>query len=1400
MGSKFFAVCIYISLIFFSVQAFSQNINQTGLIVGDSDIYSRGRQELDRTLDPQLNTVPVERIIEANALRNQILIKSYSANKAGVSGTGNSTSSKAGNSLKTNNSPGPESGTANSSPAGSNSNQAANQTVINNLQWNERGPTNIGGRTRGLMFDLGDKANGYKKVFAGGVGGGVWITSDITALPVKWSKVSDFFNNIAISYIVQNPLNTKVIYASTGEGFGVYTKGLGVWKSIDGGITWNQLTSTISFSYITSMLVDPLGSVYISADGKGIQKSADGGLTWKQVIGIGSFGDGRDGADLSLAMNGDLYAATGDFSIGEVFFSSASTNGINVGNAGTWVNITPDTLGLVTSSSKNWWRIKLACAPSDSNTVYGLFNGSGQDAVTSVQRYNALTNNWSVKTVPKETFSNKQGWYALALAVDPNEANTVIAGSLDMQKSTDGGSSWARLSYWANDESSPKYIHADHQNYIFAPASSARAIMGTDGGVSYSSSMNALQPSFITQNNGYDVTQFYAVALHPTDLNYALAGAQDNGTQQFTTTGLGPTVSASDGDGADTFIDQFNPKIQISSYIYNNRFLSVDGGINFKEVFFNKNGGFINPSDYDNKYQTLYAGNLAGTYFRWSQVALGDIKTGISIPISAFLNASVTNVTISPITHNRVFFGLNNGTVVIVDNANAVSGQTTIVLTPNTAAYAKHTSVSSISIDHAAEEHLIVTYSNYGITHVFETKNAFSPTPVWTSDDGNLPDMPVRWSMFYPGDSSMALIATELGVWTTNSLKGSSTTWLPTNTGLANTRVDMLKYRAVDQTLAAASYGRGLFTTTLPATGKLSQTITFADSLSTQYGAADFNDLASSTNSTLPITYTSGNLHVCTINSSGKIHVLTAGISMITATQNGNDKYSAAIPATQILLVKPATLKISALNKTKYYGDTIPLLTLVYAGFQKGDSISDLVKKGLATTTATQSSMPGIYAISASGAADSNYTFNYIAAALTISPAPSPVITMLSTMTAAAGTSLTIMGKYLFGATALNFGSLAARSFKVLSETSVSAIVGAGYTGSVALTTPTGTATYAGFQFVPVPVISSSDKPILLNGSSLVLTAIIPENSNASGTGSGSSGTNSPPAYTYQWIKNGFYINGAISTSYKVTDSGTYQVEIALNAIAQTSAPFSVHAISNGEAHNFTVIATPLICKGTTDGSISIQANQQLAYTATLSQGNTIFTYEFTSQLLIPNLATGQYKLSITIKDFAGFSQNYTEAISDFQLLTLHTATNNITKKLTLILGGSPPYLLNFNGQITTISDSLIVLDLITGTNRLLAYTGQTCQGVISRNFLSTDNLFAFPNPFITTFGINLGKQPVSAISVSMYSAAGQSVLEGSYANLAGILTITPTGLVSGVYLVRLITDGNESVFKIMKN
>src|SRR6185437_1302485 len=399
---------------------------------------------------------------------------------------------------------------------------------------------------------------------------------------------------------------------------------------------------------------------------------------------------------------------------GHIYVSDFAVNGANTGKAGTWTNITPSTTGVITPATTSWNRIKLAMAPSDANIVYAFFevdyfSSGGKTNLAAVQQYNRSTNTWTVKTVPSEAFGNGQAWYSIAAAVDPNNSGVLYAGSLDAEKSTDGGQTWTQYTQWNANTSASNYVHADHHAYVYVPGSSTRLLMGTDGGVFYT--INAdVTPSFANKNNGYDVTQFYSVALHPTNLNYALAGAQDNGAEKFSSAGVGPTTVATGGDGADVFIDQTNGNIQVTAYVYDQYFVSTDNGATFHGLGSYGNGKFINPTAYDPSTKSLYAGSASGHYYRAENILSPAYN---EVFVSNFSNANITSVAVGPITANRLYFGLDNGSVVMVDNAQTGTSLPGVVLAP---AVGSGINVSCVNVDPASEDHILVTYSNYGVT------------------------------------------------------------------------------------------------------------------------------------------------------------------------------------------------------------------------------------------------------------------------------------------------------------------------------------------------------------------------------------------------------------------------------------------------------------------------------------------------------------------------------------------------------------------------------------------------------------------------------------------------------------------------------------------------------------
>ena len=145
----------------------------------------------------------------------------------------------------------------------------------------ERGPNNVPGRSRGIAID----PNNTNRWFVGTVGGGVWLTEDGGT---TWESLTDFkIPNLSTSTIVMSQTDSNILYVGTGEPFGNLGAigGSGVFKTTDGGATWQSLTATAAFGDVSRIIINPADDQNVLiATSSGIYRTIDGGTIWVQTF------------------------------------------------------------------------------------------------------------------------------------------------------------------------------------------------------------------------------------------------------------------------------------------------------------------------------------------------------------------------------------------------------------------------------------------------------------------------------------------------------------------------------------------------------------------------------------------------------------------------------------------------------------------------------------------------------------------------------------------------------------------------------------------------------------------------------------------------------------------------------------------------------------------------------------------------------------------------------------------------------------------------------------------------------------------------------------------------------------------------------------------------------------
>jgi len=729
--------------------------------------------------------------------------------------------------------------------------------------WSSRGPWNIGGRTRAFAIDASDE----RVLLAGGVSAGMWRSEDAGA---TWTRTTRPDQLHSVASVAQDTRTgkTQTWYYSTGEIWGnsAQISGNGVFKSVDGGRTWNVLPSTVEskiyaqgpFGFTWRIATNPTSTtddVYLATARAGIYRSTNGGSTWKQVLASGSLF-----SDVVITKSGVLYAAlssstgiTGEVAPGAGIYRSL--------DGSTWTKISPPDM----PTSIN--RIVLGVAPSDPEQVWAIAEtpGTGTKGVFvlsyetreewhSLWKYSHGA--WTSKSANIPLFGGRNGdffsqsGYDLLVRIHPTDTNYVVVGGTSLYRSTDGFASTTKTTwiggYGATSTPTERYSqypnhHPDQHELAFLPSNPSIVYSCNDGGVWRTNDGRADSVKWDDLNRGYLSTQFYTVnVVQKVDDARIIGGMQDNGT--FSTSvlnGTSPWDRRNGGDGSFVQYVQGGKELYVSSQQgVARRIILNDAGVETARTRIDpigaKNYLFINPFMADpNNDRVLY---VAGGSILWrnkdvSAIPLGRMdSTAVnwdSLPATRLQSGQISAVAVMRSPANTVLYGTTNGLLYRLDNAHVIGS---VPLLISTSPFPKGANVSSIAVDSANSQHIVVSLSNYNVLSIVSTTDGGA---TWSTVAGNLeenasgggngPAVNSVAILRHSSDVNIYVAATSTGVYTTTQLNGSSTVWTQTAaTVLGNVPVEMVVTRNADKTMHAATHGAGMYSgriTSLPAPG-----------------------------------------------------------------------------------------------------------------------------------------------------------------------------------------------------------------------------------------------------------------------------------------------------------------------------------------------------------------------------------------------------------------------------------------------------------------------------------------------------------------------------------------------------------------------------------------------------
>ena len=634
------------------------------------------------------------------------------------------------------------------------------------------------GRVNCVAIDPADS----NRILAGAGSGGVWLSTDGGQ---NWSPRTDQLPVLGVSDIEFAVSDHNIVYMTTGDANAFATPSIGVYKSTDGGATWNATALTFNpsdFRIMPKLAVDPTNAnIVYAVEYNRLYKTIDGGANWQAINPAGLNNDfpmydvklrpGSPSVVYTMSKDGEFHR---------------STNG-----GASWDPIPP---GLPSASAVRRCQIGVS---TDPNVLYVICSDRSTNGLNGVFRSSdgGSSFNATAGTSGAQSDFGTQATYDMSIAVSPTNSAEVYIGGVSPLRSTNGGASWSPITGFEGGFTPGLSItHVDVQDLQFG---GGFLYACTDGGLHRTSDMGA---HWTDLSQKLQIAQIYHFSITEQNDGLIYTGEQDNGLNRLQG---GKWEHPKAGDWGQPLVHPQSTDLVFAGSNGGN-VKSLDGFKVFDGNIFiaNEPSRFpgaafaVDPND----LHVAYAG-LRNIH---KSTDFGD--SGTYSPMTNFTDNMVVHAIAVAPSNTQVIYAargdsLGNGMVIRTTGGGFanISGNGL----PNKIPI-------SFAIDPANPDRVWVTLEDSAGGIVYRTENGGAS---WTNYTGSLTSQSAHAIVYQKGSQDAVYVGTNAGVFRRDATMGD---WEPFNTNFPNAIVNDLQINNSSGKLRAATYGRGVFETLLP--------------------------------------------------------------------------------------------------------------------------------------------------------------------------------------------------------------------------------------------------------------------------------------------------------------------------------------------------------------------------------------------------------------------------------------------------------------------------------------------------------------------------------------------------------------------------------------------------------